>query len=520
MLPLFNSGIKHLLYILSISLFCFIYIIIISSQFGLGVSPDSVAYLAGAQSILDGKGYTNNGSFINQWPPLYSITIAFVSKITNTGILFSAKLLSAFMYFLTIIVINQIISKYKISLLSNILINFFLITSTAFTIFLWAWSESLFIFFLMVSILIFLKWLESEKNYLLFIIGIITGLMLLTRFASLGFIGGFILFILFRKKNDINEKLKNIMNIVLPALLIFSLWMIYSSQNSFKPMNRDILFHPISAEHIISLIVTTLIWICPIINYEIVISLTKFIGTEYLRLSMIISIIIFTLFIVFISKRTFQYLSNIIKDEGNKFLVFLIFSYLIGLFVSITFFDYMINFENRLLSPIYPLIIVLLIPFFTKIEKLKHKNILILLSLIFFIFSYSFQFCKYSYSFINEGGGYSGKKWVDSETMNYLKNLDFRGNIICNKNDLLQFIFKKNNHILWLPRKINDFNQTENKKFEIEMNAFQDSLESGNSIIVYFDNVTWMYPPAKDYLLNKFFKFKIIKFNDGIVIKR
>jgi len=76
---------------------------------GLGLSPDSVAYLRAANDFLDGNGLA---SFTSQWPPLYPASIVFVGKSFDLEVFAAARLTQAFIYSLSIVVIFKLLKAY------------------------------------------------------------------------------------------------------------------------------------------------------------------------------------------------------------------------------------------------------------------------------------------------------------------------------------------------------------------------------------------------------------------------
>ena len=96
-----SSWIKENCVFLSIFISVTLLIFMQSYFFGAYISPDSTNYLRAAQSLRDGYGFRMNAaagdteSYFSVWPIGYPAMIAFVSKITNTEIYLSSKILSA-----------------------------------------------------------------------------------------------------------------------------------------------------------------------------------------------------------------------------------------------------------------------------------------------------------------------------------------------------------------------------------------------------------------------------------------
>jgi hypothetical protein len=53
-----------------------------ASKYGLGLSPDSLAYLAGAEALEQGRGFVDrHGNPIGLWPPLFPATLALIGLV-------------------------------------------------------------------------------------------------------------------------------------------------------------------------------------------------------------------------------------------------------------------------------------------------------------------------------------------------------------------------------------------------------------------------------------------------------
>ena len=73
----------------SIALFAMLFT---ATRYGLGLSPDSTAYVKAADGLLKGYGW----AFASvQWPPLYSLVLAIFGFPFGGNVFFGARLLHA-----------------------------------------------------------------------------------------------------------------------------------------------------------------------------------------------------------------------------------------------------------------------------------------------------------------------------------------------------------------------------------------------------------------------------------------
>jgi len=87
------------LFPLSLSLIAVGIVLLISSRYGAGISPDSVEYIATARQIKEGVGFfTYEGNPLIVHPPLYSLLLAFIDYIFHVDPLISAPNVQAFLF--------------------------------------------------------------------------------------------------------------------------------------------------------------------------------------------------------------------------------------------------------------------------------------------------------------------------------------------------------------------------------------------------------------------------------------
>ncbi|HUE99917.1 MAG TPA: hypothetical protein VMN99_11725 [Anaerolineales bacterium] len=78
---------KYWFFLLTLALIAIVLCSMATSKYGAGVSSDSTKYLSVAQNLLDGNGlYDHKGAPLLSWPPLYSILLAGLSRLTGLDV--------------------------------------------------------------------------------------------------------------------------------------------------------------------------------------------------------------------------------------------------------------------------------------------------------------------------------------------------------------------------------------------------------------------------------------------------
>ena len=163
-----------LVFLIILALIGIVLIIAVSSSWGIGLTPDSAAYIAAARNFINGNGlsilYNDDGTPLNLWapsafneaehvmlwPPLYPIVLSIFGFFT-TNMFEIARYLSAVLFGLNILIIGLIIKRITRSIWLSLFGAAIMITSdVVMGIHSMAWSEPLFIFLVFLEYILLL----------------------------------------------------------------------------------------------------------------------------------------------------------------------------------------------------------------------------------------------------------------------------------------------------------------------------------------------------------------------------
>jgi 4-amino-4-deoxy-L-arabinose transferase-like glycosyltransferase len=157
---------------------------------GLGLSDDSIAYVAGARSMLAGQGYreawlASNGP-VTHFPPAYPAVLAFIGGF-GLDPLRAARFLNALLYGLNTLMLGVLGWRMTRSLPAGLaLAALFVLNSSLLRVHAVAMSEPLFIFLSLMAFWMFDLYVERDAHWLwLLLCGAMTGMAYLTRYAGL-----------------------------------------------------------------------------------------------------------------------------------------------------------------------------------------------------------------------------------------------------------------------------------------------------------------------------------------------
>jgi hypothetical protein len=194
--------------------------------------------------------------------------------------------------------------------------------------------------------------------------------------------------------------------------------------------------------------------------------------------------------------------------------------YILFLFISISFFDAQTPLDKRILCPVYPFSILAMlllnhrISEIRKLRKVSLSVVLLMLLLAFFQWKDQQQFVSYA---ADNGLGLASKKWVQSDILQWLKELPADVMIYTNGPDPIMIY--TNRSCIMIPRDIYPNKQTQNKSFMDEIKAMVSKLSKHDGVIIYFNTINRNYLPTISEL-NTIQPLQLVyKGKDGVVMK-
>ncbi|HEX2897186.1 MAG TPA: hypothetical protein VHP63_03960, partial [candidate division Zixibacteria bacterium] len=160
-------------------------ILVISSKYGIGISPDSACYISIAENVNNGNGFAiYDLEPAVAWPPLYPTLLA-VGKYLNLDYKVWARIIGVILFSLLI----YIVSKELISRLSGRFLKILSMAALLFSVPLiyvskFAWSETLFILFVTMFLFKLEKSYHTHSAKEVLILAIFVALACLTRYVG------------------------------------------------------------------------------------------------------------------------------------------------------------------------------------------------------------------------------------------------------------------------------------------------------------------------------------------------
>lgn len=469
-------------------------IIAVSSSWGIGLTPDSAAYIAAARNFLNGNGlsvlYNDDGTPLNLWapktfseaehvmlwPPLYPIVLSIFGFFT-TNMFEIARYLSAVLFGLNILIIGLVIKKITRSIWLSLFGAAIMITSdVVMGIHSMAWSEPLFIFFGFLGVYFIIDYLQNNKNSFLYISAILLALAFLTRYVGITLVASGALAVLFLNNRSVKKRIIDCVVFIAISCIPVSIWII--STNSSP---RTFVFHPVNYIQIKFTLINISRWLLP----------DRIPNIIRVGISGIFVIGVISGFII-VGKKIYQRTKKSYGLQNLKsaliFLIFIII-YMSFLIISKSFFDAHIPiYDFRILSPVFIVFLIIVICFLgLLILYFKENKILKILTsaiCILFLASYIVSIINPFIIGYKEGHiGYANKDWTLSETINELKKYPDSTLIYSNGPDAIYLLTGKSAKMFPLTK--NPYTLEINDDYLSQMEAMIKEIREKEGILVF-----------------------------------
>ena len=203
-------------------------ILIRQVNYGVLLSIDSASYISTARNLLHGNGFLAWYGYIYiDSPPLFPLMLA-LTGIFGTDPIDTAGYLNAAAFGLTIFAttlwLNRLIQSRFLVIwaLSAMVLSPFLVKVSTF-----AWTEPLFILFLILSLISIHQFLSTRYRSYLFLAAIFTALCWLTRYVGVSVAAaGMLLLLIFPRDHTLTSRIKNTGVYTAISAIPISVWLI------------------------------------------------------------------------------------------------------------------------------------------------------------------------------------------------------------------------------------------------------------------------------------------------------
>lgn len=407
---------KAQLLICAIGLTGILFILVGTSKYGAAISADSSHYICTARNLIEGKGFQTFRQPFVRWPPLFP-TLLGLSSLGRFDPFDTSRYVNAICFGLTLFVsgtwLLKNIKSFPLALLGLGLIFF---SKPILRISMFVWTEPVFVFLTLLFIFEMSKFLEDGKNSSLALAGTCAALGCLTRYIGVTLILTGLAVILIKQKKPFKQTLFDAFLFALISAIPAGIWLI---RNYFVSGTLVGERFPSKYSFLQNI-------------YYTLLTINTWVFTNNMPTNIGIGMLLFLLIIIFVlyRKKVPDCRAHNLKIAPLKYFILIYTSFLITA-ASLTSFDII---YNRLLSPIYiPLILIIFI-FFDNIAINSKRVLSVILSMgCIWLGGTVWEAAKNLKTQLADGaGGYTVRRWKNSALINHLKTNPLEGEIFSN----------------------------------------------------------------------------------------
>ncbi|HLO29836.1 MAG TPA: phospholipid carrier-dependent glycosyltransferase [Anaerolineales bacterium] len=419
---------KYSLYLILIFIaLAFMLLLRASTPYGSGLINDSIAYVAGARSILAGTGYSeiwlaSELEPITHYPPLFPLVLAFVG-LFGVDPLAGARAVNILLFGANIILIGILGWKiFKNQFMSVLLALLFAVNGALFRIHSYALSEPAFLFFCLSSFLILQFYLAGNgSRILLFALGVIVGMAILDRYAGLALFGT-IAFALFLLEPTWRSRIQAWMVFLGGSIPLPLAWLIYNTQLTGFAADRSLSWHPVTTDNLLLGVTNFSNWLIPLGQFEAQRRVIDLLGTLLL-------FIIGLGLLVWLVAGAIRMLRDSSGESQQNPIVYVAgaftWIYILSVLASISLFDPTTKFQDRILVPAYLSLLIVLVAFIWWIWRLNGSAARIVAALVSLLILglWSRDLYQVVSSLRQDGEGYASRRIRESSVIKFVNSL-------------------------------------------------------------------------------------------------
>ncbi len=494
---------------LALSLIAFMGMVLVlrATPQGLGLSDDSIAYIAGARSLVAGNGYREawlaSDQPVTHFPPSFSAVLAFFG-LFGIDPLHAVRWVNALLFGLNAALLGILGWRMTPSLTAGLVLSALFVTSgEMFQVHAVAMSEPLFIFLSLLSFWMFdlyverlpsstARWSGSEGWLWLIACGTFVGMAYLTRYAGLALIATFVVTLLILHKSW-RKRLVSIGIFLESILPWFLTWTIRNWLVAGNTTNRTFAWHPLTSENIRTGLRVFSGFFIPIESWR-----RDFVKQPVIIEAMIV--LVLGAVLVWVIVTAWKYLSRPQDittplsphgrgEHGAREVIsfttgLYIFAYLALIVASMLMFDAATKFKLRILAPVLVSLMILLVAFGIWVRN-KRRGIVVMLTVLVLgvsIYKQSITVKTWASSEL----GYASFQWYDSQAMAFLRELPEDVMIYTNEPGAVYLYTGRGCYVL--PDRIDSATTQVHTNFEEGVAFMQADINQGKAVLAIFDH--------------------------------
>jgi hypothetical protein len=471
---------------------------------GIGLSTDSVVYIDGARSLARGDGFISgfNGHVapITHWPPLYPAVLASIG-VLGIDPIFGTRVLAILLFAANVFVVGWLVRRHGSGAVLPAMATSLLVLTSAdlLEVHAWAWSEPLFLLLGALGIhhlVVYFEYPHIRRR--LIAAAALLGLASLTRYLGVTLIIGGELAILwlapgrwFRRGVD-----AVLFGVVSMAPLAF--WILRNFLLHGSPADRDLVVNPIGLKHLITATTTVSAWLAPPIL------------PGSIRILLLMGALAATPIGIVWARSLICQVPEAPGSRLFRTLCCFVVSYGAFLTVSISLFDSDVTFDERILSPVHFLLLIVVGLVLTHAQT-AGKWMYSVVGLM--ILLHAIHVASWGRS-VATGLGWAGPKWRESSLWRVIEQLPAEAPLYSNAYDAVYIYTGRATRPL--PGKYNPNSLVAYENYSDRLASLRAELARNRGFVIYFPAEAWRkYMPTETELQEGLGPFESRSFPDA-----
>jgi hypothetical protein len=496
------------------------------TPYGLGLVNDSVGYIAGARNLVAGNGYmrfTGDGRLvpITNYPPMFSMVMATVG-VSGLEIVRASRMVNLLCFALNIFLTGAVVRKMSGSKIFGVLgAVLFLISPAILQVHSFALTEPLYLalsYAVLWSMILYLEKPASGKiarRWLwLAVSGVLSSLAFLTRYPGVALYATAVVVLLLLRPTW-RARLVDITIYIVFSVPGVAIWALRNALVSGNAANRMLSFHPIPADKYLEGLRNFWGWLLPssealsgllggIVNIKGLYS----IWTVLFGFLLILMIVITCRLVLQLRELALRGDPPLTTEPGSRItkVIFALYGllYLAVIIFTLTFLDASPIFEDRILSPFYSSLLVILVGGLAWLWQQNHwmnKVVSVLISLMI-VTIFSTRCVELSQDLHTRGQGFISYSWRQSGVIGVIKG-EIPGDqiLFSNRTQALYLLADRPAYVLLSPR--NPATHEERPEYKETAQRIREMVLEKRAILVIFDyNALLENPEEQDWVIS------------------
>lgn len=460
---------------------------------GLSLSDDSIAYIAGARSILNGNGYhaiwLASNKPVTHFPPGFSSLLALIG-LSGLDPLRGTRFVNSLLFGANTFLLGLIGWRMTKSQWMGILLAlFFLFNASLFRVHTAAMSEPLYIFFSLFAFLTFSQYFmplpniagNHRREVWLVLTAILSAFAYLTRYAGLALVATFILALILIQETWRKRLIDVAIFLVGFSPLVFA-WSARNKLVANNATNRTLVYHPLTQENINTGIFNFAEFLAPIEQWR---RTLMQIPNLVIGLLFVI-ILVLLIWVVYTGLRKFFQPSSEMPEILSFTSALYVFGYLASIVSSMLLFDASTKFKLRINAPVYISLLIMLVFFLSWVwsRRSVYARSFTVIFTIFILSSSAYGMFDTVTQLRKGGQGYASFVWFDSEAMAFLRALPEGTRIYSNQAGPVYLYTDRSGYVL--PDLVDPVTGLPRKGYEEGVASLKKDVLSGNAVLALF----------------------------------